>query len=251
VAGFSNLTVGNLDGAQVAGFTNITRGNINGVQVAGFSNLTVGDLNGAQVAGFINIAQKGRVEGGQIAGFINVADKVTGNQIAFINYNDSIHGVPIGFFSFSRKGLHQLELSSNEFTQANLAFKTGTNQFYNTFLGGVRLNENRRYWSFGYGVGSSVRTSNKTRIFFDLQVQTVQRETPFSSANLLSKFTPSFQWQIAPAFAIAAGPSLNVFAIDDASGDFDGLSPYQFSTNTIGSTRIQTWVGGHIALRMF
>lgn len=251
LAGVANVNGTSLDGAQVAGFTNITRGKLIGAQVAGFSNLIVGDLEGVQVAGFMNVAQEGKLEGAQIASFMNVADHVKGNQIAFINFNNSIEGVPIGFFSFSKKGLHQLELSSNEFTQANVAFKTGTNQFYNSFLGGVRLNENRRYWSVGYGIGSSVRTSQKTRIFFDLQTQTVQRQTPFTSANLLTKLTASFQWKIAPAFAIAAGPSFNLFMIDDASGDFDELAPYQLANHTLGSTRIQSWVGGHVALRLF
>lgn len=287
IAGTINLTQGPFDGFQGAGIGNGVFGSFNGVQaggiasyagaesdvvqvngiasyvsrdsrgaqISGISNVAEYNFKGTQIAGISNYARDGFM-GSQIAGIVNVAGKMTGSQLGFININDSINGVPFGFISYSRKGLHQIELSANELTYANVAFKTGTNQFYNTFIGGVRFGEGGNpMWGFGYGVGSSIKAGRKNRVFFDLQSVNHIRNNQWGLA-LNNKLTISYQMQLAPKIALAFGPSANLFLIDNASNHdvqyFRGLAPYTFAqTVTNGGIEMQAWVGGHIALRLF
>jgi hypothetical protein len=287
IAGTLNLTQGPFDGFQGAGIGNGVFGSFNGVQaggiasyagaesdvvqvngiasyvsrdsrgaqISGISNVAEYNFMGTQIAGISNYARDGFV-GSQIAGIVNVAGKMTGSQLGFININDSINGVPFGFISYSRKGLHQIELSANELTYANIAFKTGTNQFYNTFIGGARFGDGGSpMWGFGYGVGTSIKAGRKNRVFFDLQSVNHIRDNQWGLA-LNNKLTISYQMQLAPKIALAFGPSANLFLIDNASNHdvqyFRGLAPYNFSQSvTNGGIEMQTWVGGHVALRLF
>jgi len=287
ISGVLNLTQGPFYGFQCSGIGNGTFGSFNGVQlggigsyagaesdvvqvngiasyvakdsrggqISGISNVSEKNFTGSQIAGISNYARTGFI-GTQIAGVVNVADDMTGTQIGLININDSINGVPFGFISFSRKGLHQIELSANELTHANVAFKTGTNQFYNSFLGGVRFeSDGTPTWGFGYGIGSSVRAGNKNRLFFDLQGVNHIRNNQWGFA-MNNKLTVSYQMQLAPKIALAVGPSANLFLVDNASNHdmnyFSGIAPYTLhETTTSGGLLMQTWVGGHVALRLF
>lgn len=270
-AGTGNCVFGSIDGVQVGGIASyagqksdvvqvngiasyISRDS-RGAQISGISNVAEKNFMGTQIAGISNYARDGFV-GSQFSAIVNVAGKMTGSQIAFININDSINGVPFGFVSFSRKGLHQIELSANELTHANIAFKTGTNQFYNTFIGGVRFEDNGSpMWGLGYGIGTSVRAGRKNRVFFDLQSINHVRNGQWGLA-MNNKFTLSYQMQLAPKIALAVGPSANLFLVDNASNHdvtyFQGLAPYNFHQSvTDGGVEMQAWVGGHVALRLF
>lgn len=270
-AGFGNLTVGKFDGIQAAGFFNV-KGDLGhtvqlagfsnyagnqttGVQASGFVNYAGKNFNGIQLAGFVNYARKD-FTGTQVAGFINVARNVKGVQLSFININDTISGIPIGFFSFSRKGLHQLELSTNELLPFQVAFKTGTKRFYNSFIGAVYKGKNMpTVLAYGYGVGTSVGLSPKSSLFMDVQTMQLQY-TKFTENNFLGKATISYHYQLKKKLAIAAGPSFNVYVVREASTqtgmEFSSIVPYQFYNRTFGSdNQVQMWVGGHISLRLF
>jgi len=270
-AGFGNLTVGKFDGIQAAGFFNVKGDSGKVVQLAGFSNYAGDNTNGAQIAGFVNYAGKNfkgiqlagfinyarkDFSGVQASGFINVATNVKGVQLSFININDTISGVPIGFFSFSRKGLHQLEISTNEFLPYQLAFKTGTKRFYNSFIGAMRTGKNSKpIWAYGYGIGTSVDLSPKSSIFFDVQAISLQK-AKFTENNFLGKLIVSYQYQLKKKLAISAGPSFNVYVVREASTqtgtDFRSIAPYNFYNKTSGSdNNVQMWVGGHLSLRIF
>lgn len=254
-AGFVNLTVRATEGAQLAGFINLAGKDFEGAQVAGFINLANDGFEGAQVAGFINLADDG-FEGTQVAGFINAAGDMQGTQVGFINISDSLAGAPIGFFSYSRKGLHQLEVSTNEIMPFNVGFKSGTNHFYNSFVGGARSGSGGSpFWSFSYGIGSSVRLGNRSRVFFDLQSSSIQRGNTFRK-SLLNKLTASYQVNLSNKFALAVGPSFNVFLIDGVStgigSEMSALTPYSFYDRSFNNdVKLNTWIGGHIAIRVF
>jgi len=284
IAGVFNKVGGHQQGAQFAGVTNINKSDVHGAQFAGVTNITRGEVIGAQSAGVVNYVDrfigaqvagvgnysynnsvggqfagvfnksKGKLIGAQVAGLVNIAEDVEGAQIGLININNSIDGVPIGLFSYSRRGLHQLELSTNEVFQANIAFKTGVNEFYNTFIGGVHFEGANPTTALGYGVGSSVGLSPKSRIFFDLQALHLQRGTALARPNGLAKLTMSYQWQITPLFALAAGPSFNAMVTEESffpGNDFSTLAPYSLYNYSENGYNLQMWVGGHIALRFF
>ena len=254
LAGFGNFAGNGYLGGQIAGFGNFAGNTYQGGQIAGFGNFAGKNSSGTQIAGFMNVADS-NYTGGQIAGFINVAQKIKGTQLGFININDSIEGVPIGFFTFSRKGLHQLEISANEVFPVNLAFKTGTNQFYNIFSTGTRFDSGSApTWNIGYGIGTSVRTSPRSRIFFDLQTLGLHRGGTGFDGSSLNKLTVSYHFNIWDKVAIAAGPSMNVLVTNSTStstADYGSLAPYNFYEHNSGSVNTQMWVGGHLALRFF
>lgn len=255
LAGFSNFAGNSTKGAQFSGFVNYVRRDFIGGQAAGFINYAGMNFKGVQLSGFMNYARKD-FRGVQASGFINIATNVKGVQLSFININDTISGVPIGFFSFSRKGLHQLEVSTNEFLPFQLAFKTGTKRFYNSFIGAMRTGKNSApIWAYGYGIGTSVDISPKSSIFFDVQALGLQK-AKFTEANVLGKLTISYQYQVKKMFAVSAGPSFNVYSVSEASTqsgmDFRSIAPYNFYNKTSGSdNNVQMWIGGHISLRFF
>lgn len=269
--GIGNVTTQNIDGVQLSGIGNYAGDSSDVVQLSGIANYASQHSRGAQVAGIVNVADKNFIgtqvagisnysrcgfTGSQVAGIVNIAGHINGTQVGLINMNDSINGVPFGFISFSRKGLHQLEVSGNELTHANIAFKTGTNQFYNSFIGGVRFDANSApTWGYGYGIGTSVRAGKKNRVFFDFQSVNHIKDGNRGLA-LNNKLTISYQIQLAPKVALAIGPSANIFVLDTTQGHdvdhFLGMVPYSIIDISFSNgLESRAWVGGHIALRLF
>jgi hypothetical protein len=251
-AGITNLTSGNVTGAQFAGLVNNVNG-FTGAQFAGIGNNSRSTSIGGQFAGIYNNSE-GELNGVQVAGLVNIADHIKGSQIGFININHSIDGVPVGFLSYSREGLHQLEISTNEVFQAQVAFKTGVNEFYNSFIGGIHFEGANPTTGLGYGLGSSVQLNQKSAFFFDLQAMHLQRGTALARPNGLGKFTISYQRQLTPLVAIAFGPSLNFLVTEESffpGNDFSTLAPYSIYSDFDSGYNFQTWVGGHLSLRFF
>lgn len=270
VSGFNNLVLGKTNGFQVASFTNFMSDSSYAGQFAGFFNYADRNCKGGQAAGFVNFANDnfrgsqfagfgnvstGKQEGVQVASFFNSAETIHGSQYALLNFSDSIAGIPVGLMSFSRKGLHQLELSTSESMYGQLAFKTGVNSFYNSILVSGRFDDKDPVFGIGYGLGTSNRLGGKSRLFYDLQSQWLTSRNHFRP-NFLSKFTISYQIQLKKNFAIAFGPSLNILSISDSnlekSIDMKRLAPYNFAEHNGPTGRhAQMWVGGHVAIRLF
>lgn len=264
-AGFVNYAGKQLTGVQAAGFLNSVIDSVRGVQAAGFINMATKEVAGTQVAGFINYAQK--VKGAQVSGFFNVAPvSVTGAQVSgFLNYSknsygtqigviniaDSSNACPIGIFSFVVHGFHKLEVSANEVTYLNLAFKTGNKKFYNTLMAGINPDINNRYYSIGYGIGHEFTTSKKTGIDLELSCQYLAEY--WDTYNGLYKINLNFAYQPSKSFGITFGPSLNVLYMDDPRADL-------FVSNTIPALNMpalnitdrndfREWIGFHAGVR--
>lgn len=251
-AGFLNYARSGSKAVQAAGFGNVMLRSMHGVQLAGFMNYAGDSSSGYQLAGYVNIAPK-YYEGVQIAAWLNVANKIKGYQLGIINISDSIDGVPFGFFSFSRKGLHQLEISGNEVMFGNLAFRSGTNQFYNVFSIGSRFE--KQLWSVGYGIGTSVRLNERNRLFFDLHSSAIAQGDAFQKSAALHKFTLNYQHAFTKKFALAIGPSYNVLVMqhpaEGVNQTFFNLAPYSFHDYNNAKNSVRMWVGGTLALRFF
>lgn len=255
-AGLFNYATQIDKGLQASGFVNIAKNEFSGLQIAGFSNNLLSDSKGTQVAGFINTVSK-NYEGVQVAGFINVANQIKGVQLGVINVSDSINGIPIGFLSFSRKGFHQLEISTNEVMPFNLAFKTGVNQFYNIFTVGIQPTGDYPLWCYGYGVGTSFSMGNKSKLFLDLQSHNIHRIESYSDFfNLHNKLTLSYHFQLFKHIAIAVGPSYNVLLVNEhltpLGSQLKKIAPYHFyDKTTTNNMNIRMWIGGYLAIKFF
>ncbi len=286
LAGFFNITGKNMWGAQAAGFWNLNIGNSNGVNAAGFVNTNMGKTKGAQLAGFVNIAADsmkgaqlagyfnhaksldgiqvsgfanntaGNMDGIQVSGFFNHAKKVNGLQVGFFNFSDTCAGAAIGIFSFVKKGLHQIEFSSDEVQYANLSFRTGVHKFYNIFSVGITPSANEPLWSFGYGLGTSFKIKNKLRSDVTLSAHHISIGGFNANENELYKLYWGLEYKFKKRFSIAAGPVFNLYLANTYAPGYnlryDNVAPYLLFTSNISAAdgyNLKGWVGGKIAIR--
>lgn len=281
IAGVLNLNRKRTDGFQVAGVYNDTY-KMNGMQVAGVFNNTY-TMNGMQIAGVVN-RNEGHAKGMQIAGVINLSDTVSGFQIAglvnhsdyakgvqistiniarklkgvqlgFINVSDTCKGIPIGFISYVKTGYHKLELSYDELGFGTLYFGSGANEFHNIFLGGYNFSQ-PHIFTYGYGLGSSLKLSRKWNLKFDVTGQQIQSSEIFEiSLNLLSKAYVGLEFAPFKGIRIGVGPSFNVFTADISSAHYaptQSIFPSDLLYNqTHGTTNVKTWIGAKVALKFF
>lgn len=251
VTGISN-NAGYFNGLQVAGISNHVKYKLNGMQIAGISNYA-DTVNGIQLSGFFN--NSGTTRGMQIAGFMNRTRELKGVQLSFLNFSNTASGVPIGFFSYVHKGYHKIELGADELMFGTIAFRSGVNAFHNIFLAGISLEKPNNLWTYGYGLGSAFRMSEKWYLNLDV---TAQQFMPVKGSSLdahcLGKGFFGVEFSPFRKFSLAMGPTYNVFVSDTGSPDYtsmqDNIVPaYHFLDETYGNINVKMWVGGKICLR--
>jgi hypothetical protein len=246
-AGLMNIT-GSLTGMSAAGLANIS-GNTNGFAVAGLFNA---DAKGKsrQVAGLFNVASETEL---QVAGLFNTAGYVRGVQISTFNFADSASGVPLGFMSLVRTGVHQLEFSADEWFYANAAFRTGVHAFYNIFSAGLVPGNDPLTWQVGYGIGTSVRISNNLRWEMNLSDHHVSRGAFQTEANELLRLYPAIECRFGKNLCLAGGPTFNLYLTNDALNEsgpgYSRNMPYNSSDG--GDFYYRAWIGGKLSLRFF
>lgn len=118
--------------------------------------------------------------------------------------------MPIGFLSFVNKGYHKLELAADEIFPVNISFRTGIRNFYNIITAGIRPeNTDTITWSFGYGIGTAPKFSDKLFLNIDITANEVLKGNA-DKLNLVNKLYLGVDYQIAKKFSITAGASLNL-----------------------------------------
>jgi hypothetical protein len=255
IAGYINVCNYHKAGLMAAGTINYAKYKSNGAQIAGLINYADTISRTAQIAGLINFNRKGNATT-QIAGLINYSKDVKGLQLAPFNFSDTVStGVPIGFLTFVRTGVHQLELSFDELAFLNLSFRTGTRQFHNIFTAGmVPVPSDSIKWTFGYGIGTSARLSKRFNLDIDLTTNQISHGHYFNDLNMLNKLYVGAEFAITKKVKVAAGPVLNVFLADTASSSytsyFKNLAPYEMYSHKFNNDlKLTGWVGGKVAIR--
>ncbi|MFN8437072.1 MAG: STN and carboxypeptidase regulatory-like domain-containing protein [Cytophagales bacterium] len=251
-AGLANHTK-SLKGTQFAGLYNATF-HTNGGQFAGLFNTSL-KIKGIQVAGLFNTAWD--VQGSQISGLFNFARKVTGVQIGFLNIADSCLGTPIGFLSLVRNGYHKIEFSADDIFKTNLGFRTGTRKFYNIFGVGSTLQSGNKFaWSYSYGIGTSFKLHHKLYLDLDLLSSQINADKHANYLSLNNKLNIGLDWQFAPKFSLAFGPSFNTYVVDNRLYSENSL--YQnigkdypsIKYPTHSNIDVRSWIGWKVALRI-
>lgn len=278
LSGISNFSTENVQGVQISGLVNIAVKDVQALQIAGLYNQAK-QVRGSQVSGLINFAKdtvksvqvaglfnkakavemvqvagianfsEGTVSGTQISGLLNYAPFVGGSQVALINIADSASGIPIGFFSFVKKGHHRLEFSTTEILPANITFKTGVRRFYNIFTGGIGTWCGNNNLSFGYGLGTENDLNEKLALNFELTSNIISENGSFQNDfNSLLRLDVNLVTKKTRALGFSAGPSFNLLFVDgkDAeTGEFQTqLAPYTIVDTQIGDALLQMWIGG-------
>ncbi|MBT1701995.1 STN and carboxypeptidase regulatory-like domain-containing protein [Chryseosolibacter indicus] len=258
LAGLFNATAHDHKGSQIGGLFNFTARDLSGSQVAGLWNFTGRNSRGSQVAGLFNI--NGRtIKGSQVSGLFNYGKHVNGSQVGLLNFADSVKGITFGLLSFVSSGYHKLEISADEVFYVNVAFRTGVRKLYNIITAGARPNtfsDDSTLYTFGYGIGTAPRLSDKLYLNFDLTANQIMIGDKVEKINLLNKFYLGVDWQATKWFSITAGATLNGH-ITDTTYDlypslFTDFEPRIISDRDFGNDlNLKMWWGGKVGIRFF
>lgn len=251
VSGISNLEREKLKGLQLAGITNIAR-SCKGFQIAGISNLT-DTLKGMQLAGIVNRATVSR--GLQVSALINQSRHMAGMQIGLLNYADTASGIPIGVLSFVKKGLHQLEIATDESRFVTAGFRTGVDKFHNIIFVGANYSGLDLY-TYGYGLGTSFKVHKRVMLGADLCAQALfAKETTDLYVNTLNKLQLRVDYRITKWFALSLGPVLNVQVSDMTdplyAAKYSKLSPYNVYNKSGEGINTRIWIGAELSVKFF
>lgn len=232
-AGVLNTVVGNMTGFQGAGVMNIAVKKLNGFQAAGVLNIntsldtatfwqaagvvnfSIAHSTGAQTAGVLNIANDHT--GAQI-GLVNFSKKITGTQIGLINIADSIDGAAIGLLSFSRNGIFDIDISTNDFMPLNAAVRVGGPLIYNIFTFGITPSADTATYAYGLGIGGEI-PFDKFYVDIDAIGWNVHKDNfefnyEYFHMNNQLRVTPGYK--INKFISVYAGPVVNVEIYDNA-----------------------------------
>lgn len=257
-----------LKGAQVAGIANLSKEGGEGVQVSGLFNRAA-SFEGTQVAGLFNSGR--HIDGGQISGLFNQADtldgvqvsglfnqakQANGVQLAVINLADTSTGVPIGIFSYVKKGYHKIELFGDELIETNVAFRTGVNKLHNIFFVGISPSHfDYTLWTMGLGFGSTLPLTGKWKLTVDLTSQQVLRNFDAFEANSLNRVFAGLEYPLSKKASICLGPVLNILTTNtdykSASETADEMAPYNILRDKSESIDTRLWIGGKLSLKFF
>lgn len=270
-AGIFNISTGHVQGLQAAGIFNIGDSLNHGVQAAGIFNMNTLEIYGGQAAGIFNSAN--RIHGFQAAGIFNEAEEidgiqaaaifnragyVKGVQIGLLNFSDSIRGLPIGLFSFVKKGYHKWEMGSDELFYTRTSFRSGSHWFHNIIQAGMdprTVQGGDPLWMVGYGLGFSIPI-RRSYLDFDLTASQVMKGKPELYWSTLGQFYFGADFHLFGKVSLAAGATANFFFVDENHPDF-GESFNPLYDGTLANValdapyRAQGWFGGKVALRFF
>ncbi len=285
IGGLFNSTKGRVQGAQIAGLVNATGGKVQGSQISGIVGTNSG-LEGAQVSGLVSsssntaggfqlsglmskadtlngmqvsglVSRADRLNGLQIVGLVNSARVVKGMQIGLLNFSDSLDGLAIGLFSFSKYGYHKLEFGMDEVFPARVSFRTGGRLFHNVFSYSRDWRGDRNgLWSFGYGLGTSFKLAKWLSLDLEATAYQVEQGRIDEHLSTIGQFYAGFDLHIAKKFSLAFGPTFNSYFVDrlhpNYSEQLSQLRPNYLFQNDLGSDiEHYGWFGGRVALRFF
>ncbi|MEQ8470197.1 MAG: STN domain-containing protein [Marinoscillum sp.] len=252
MAGFSNITMGYVDGVQMAGFSNHSR-NQRGLQMAGALN-TAKDVTGTQMSGSVNIST-GELTGVQLSGFLNYTKVLRGVQIGVLNVADSISsGFSLGVVNWLKGGLHHFEVSSNDITPYNLAFKSGVYPFYTILRVGVNPHDGQ-LWDHGMGFGSMHPIKKRGFIDFEGTYHMIQglNTSYINGVNFEARFQVRVGWKITDHLNVIGGPVLHFYMLNPNNkehlsfADRFGKNPLFGSETTEKVSK--SWLGYEVAIR--
>jgi hypothetical protein len=252
-AGFYNYVQDSFNGVQSAGVFNMAR-QLDGIQIGGILNIAK-EMKGVQLSGALNHADN--VEGVQISGLINTAKRVSGLQLSFINIADTIDGLPIGIFSFVKKGHHQLELSTNELLFYTVGFRTGVKRFHNIFSIGSNSNGANSFLAYGYGFGSSFPLKGRWSCYADITAHGLYNyKLKAIGTNSITKCAIGFEYRWNRKLAIAIAPSFNLVNQDISKVAYlnalNAIIPHAFyDKNLNDGMNLKMWLGFNAAIRLF
>jgi hypothetical protein len=254
ISGITNNTDKIRRGLQISGINNhadIAHGGV--VQIAGIVNKTNLGRTTLQIAALINQADTVGVQ----IGLLNNANRLRGLQIGLINIVDTSSGILLGLLNIVKKGYHVLEVSTNEITPFNLAYRTGTKRFYTIYnIGGQPKIANFKtdILSGGLGFGTSFWLGKTIGITLDATAHRFSIDTKIDNQGGLLKLTPALNIQLTKKIGIALAPVWNSYYLNTKnqnSEDISRLKTHIIPQKAKASGDWMQWWGWSASLRFF
>ena len=251
-AGVFNL-VNRLDGVQYAGVLNLAK-IVDGVQMGGIYNYAR-YIKGLQLSSVLNHADT--VSGAQISTVLNYAKYMKGFQLALINISDTCDGIPLGLFSYVKRGYHNIEFSADDIFYANVAYRSGVNVLHSIMFAGVQPKSHQDpLWSYGLGLGSTLCIKRNLFIDADITAQQMLKGGVYLENSFLYKAYMGLERKLSSKTSIAAGITANFMVFDKTDqNSVNALStivPHTIINKDNGHGYIhQTWLGGKVAFRFY
>jgi hypothetical protein len=199
---------------QLAGVFNMVGGTVTGLQAAGVHNRALDTVKGVQIAGFINKAE-GQMAGLQLSVLNNSAHKLKGVQIGLVNIADTSQGASIGLVNIIGNGFYKATLSTNDLTNTNVSFKTGTHTFYTDLLIGINIAPNNKLYTAGFGMGHDFMLSNKVYISAEAAFHFVDADYSWDDHLMQGKLLLNVQ--LSKNISLVAGPTFNRYSSNNQS----------------------------------
>jgi len=242
--GLVNYIGKNATGIQNAGLYNQTTGNFTGLQTAGIANYTHEKFKGLQLAGIANI-NNSTVTGCQAAGVFNYTKHLKGVQLGLINVADTSDGFSIGLINIVKHGYRKISISSNEVLNTNIAIKSGNSKLYNILFVGINAGQDKKSFSYGYGIGHEIKLGSRFAVNPELTTQYLYLGS-WHYFNSLSKFQLQASVTLAPGIAFFAGPSFAVYYTEQPAA----IKGYKFNLPSdnyhafdLWNKNVKGWIG--------
>ncbi|QEC79258.1 LA_2272 family surface repeat-containing protein [Mucilaginibacter ginsenosidivorax] len=278
VAGAFNVVGGNVSGVQLSGLYNNVLGNVAGFQFTFLHNSIKRDLSGVQLSTYNHV--RGKVSGLQIAilgniagknvsglqigagniaqqkfegiqfGIFNFAKKLRGVQLGLINVADTSSGFSFGLINYIRNGYNKLSLSSNETLNANIAIKTGSNNFYTVYTGGLRITPNSKIYGVGMGLGTVLDMGK--HLTFNPEISSrYLYEGSWRYTNLLQRLDGNLNIKLGKKASLFGGPSLNFYYSDQENAVKGYGLAQNLQHNFSANQHHSWWVGWNAGFNFF
>ena len=241
VAGAINLVNANSKGVQVSALLNWSADSFQGVQLTGALNVTRRNMSGLQLAGLANVGEK-QVSGLQLAPF-NYAKNLKGTQIGILNIADSTSGYSIGIINIIKHGKAEISVFSNEIVPFNIAWKTGSRKIYTILLAGSSINQNKKAYVFGIGVGKEFHLNTRLGFVTEFTNQTVYVGN-WEKVPALYRLQTALTLKLSKRLLLSAGPSFTIMTPEksDVQKDYQTFPPKSFASFDLGN-KASSWFG--------
>ncbi|WNJ19175.1 hypothetical protein [Pontibacter sp. G13] len=224
-AGVVNVVGDGVTGIQMAGVLNAVGNSSNGIQMAGVANVQRGRFRGMQMSGVANL-NFGDVDGIQMAGVVNVARRVRGLQLGLFNYAKSVdRGASIGLISWVEEGYRRWEIGTSESFRGMLAFKMGTERFYNILAIATTWREGEYAWAPGYGIGTLIPLKRRWKAHVEAIAYSVQEGSRWSEHILMLNRLNGGLTLCFDGWELYGGGSVNVLIDDLLNGSSALIQP--------------------------
>jgi CarboxypepD_reg-like domain len=257
-------------GLQLSGITNNSDRIRHGLQISGINNHTdIANGGVVQIAGIVNKTNLGRTAL-QIAGIINQADTVgvqigllnnanrlRGVQIGLINMADTSSGILLGILNIVKKGYHVLEVSTNDVSPFNIAYRTGTKRFYTIYAVGGQPKISgfkNDILSGGLGFGTSFWLGKTIGFTLDATAHRFSIDGAFDNRGGLVTLSPALNIQLTKKIGIALAPVWNSYYLNTKnqnSEDISRLKTHIIPQKAKASGDWMQWWGWSASLRFF